>query len=90
MLTKVSKQPTPVPRTQGNTSAWITVRGRAAFSVYAQAGLLGQNVQIQVRGVLSDLSHIEEVLKAPVRVLRNLSVVSVLSAAFILAKCQGN
>lgn len=63
MLTKVSKQPTPVPRTQGNTSAWITVQGRAAFSVYTQAGLLGQNVQIQVRGVLSDVAHIEEVWK---------------------------
>lgn len=39
------------------------MQGRAAFSVYTQAGLLGQNVQIQVRGVLSDVAHIEEVRK---------------------------
>lgn len=62
------------------------MRGRAAFSVYAQAGLLGQNVQIQVRGVLSNVAHIEEVRKPPVRVLGNLSVVSVLSVGFYLNK----
>lgn len=65
------------------------MQGKAAFSVYTQTCLLGQNVQIQVRGVLSDAAHIEEVLKAPVRVLGNLSVVSVLSVGFYLNKIPG-